>query len=207
MAFISLLAPAAQELKIGSRPSRARSIRSSTRSIPTSRWRSTSSTRWSCRTPSLRPQPGARAVVEADRRHDLGVQAAPRREVPRRLGLHRRGRRLHLRAHSEGAQQPRPLHDLHPLDEELRDRRSADLAHQHQRPRAAAAARSRRAADPVEEGDGGPGAPKARPRPSSMPATAWSAPARSSSSNGSAAAASSASATTPTGAPSPPGRR
>ena len=51
-------AASAQELKSGSRPSRARSTRSITRSIPTCRSRSTCSIRWSCRTGNLKPKPG-----------------------------------------------------------------------------------------------------------------------------------------------------
>ena len=40
---------------------------------------------------------GPRHRMEGDRRHDVGIQAAPGREVPRRQRVHRRGRRLHDR--------------------------------------------------------------------------------------------------------------
>ncbi len=101
---------------------------------------------------------GPGAVVEADLRPGLGIQAAAGREIPRRFGLHGRGRRVHLRARRQGAQQPGPLHDLYAPDGQVRDRRSAHLAHPHQHPRAAAAARRRGPADPVQEGGVGTGA-------------------------------------------------
>ena len=44
--------------------------------------------------PRLADDPGHRDVVEGDRRHDLGVQAAQGRQVPRRQRAHRRGRRV-----------------------------------------------------------------------------------------------------------------
>ena len=48
--------------------------------------------------------PGLARVVARGRRDDLGIQAAPRREVPRRLGFHRRGRGVLARARREAAE-------------------------------------------------------------------------------------------------------
>ena len=43
-------------------------------------------------------RPRARRVLEGARRHDVAAQAAPRRRVPQRRAVQRRGRALHLRA-------------------------------------------------------------------------------------------------------------
>ena len=58
---------------------------------------------------------GARRVVEADRRHHLGVHAAQRSQVPRRLGLRRRRRHRLARA-SPTRQDHGRLHLLHESD-------------------------------------------------------------------------------------------
>ena len=93
--------------------------------------------------------PGAGAVVEGRRRHGVGVQAAARCDVQRRLALHRRGRRLHLRSRGQGPEQPLALHPDHAAGDQARDRRSAHPAHLDRLARAAAAARPLRPADPV----------------------------------------------------------
>ena len=49
---------------------------------------------------------GARRIVADDRRSHVGIQAAPRREVSRRLGIHRGGRRFFDRAAGHHQQHP-----------------------------------------------------------------------------------------------------
>ena len=58
--------------------------------------RSTSS--WSIRDKKLGHRAGARGVVDAGQPDDVALQAAPGRQVPRRHAVHRRRRRVQLRA-------------------------------------------------------------------------------------------------------------
>ena len=56
--------------------------------------------------------------VEGDRPDDVGVQAAARREVPRRQRLHRRRRARVDQPRAEGAEQPVAVHRVHQADRE-----------------------------------------------------------------------------------------
>ena len=80
--------------------------------------------------PGLEDDPGPRDVVEDDRRHDVGIQATQRRQVPRRIRTDRRGRRVLDRPCAAGAEQPRPLHRLHQGDRIEADRRPVHAAPQ-----------------------------------------------------------------------------
>ena len=70
----------------------------------------------------------SRRELEADQRHDLGIQAAPRREVPRWIRLHRGRCQVLDRAHPRrrGSQSD---HHLCPAGEGNQDRRPAHVAH------------------------------------------------------------------------------
>ena len=59
-----------------------------------------------------RTEAGSRHVLEADRRHDLGVQDPRGREIPRRLRAHGRGREVLDRSHS-GRDRPHEHDHLH----------------------------------------------------------------------------------------------
>ena len=60
--------------------------------------------------------PGARRDVEGDQPDHLGVQAAEGREVSRRVGLHRRGRRVLDRPGRQDSRFAGAVHDLHQGD-------------------------------------------------------------------------------------------
>ena len=87
-------------------------------------------------------------AVDAD---DLGVQAAQGREVPRRLGLHRRGRGVLDRARRQDPRLAGAVHDLHQGDQGSADRRSAHDPLRHRRAGAAAAERHQHDLPRVEE--------------------------------------------------------
>ena len=73
-----------------------------------------------------------RRELEADRPDYLGVQAAPGRQIPRRLRLHRRGREVLDRAHADRVR-PEPDHDLRAPRQGDQDRRSAHDPRRHRR--------------------------------------------------------------------------
>ena len=86
----------------------------------------------------LAPHPGRRRVVEGGHADDVGIQAAQGRQVPRRLGLHRRGRGVLDRARRQDPRFARAVHDLHEGDQGGPDRRPAHdpLRHRDARPAA-----------------------------------------------------------------------
>ncbi len=67
---------------------------------------------------------GARHRVEDGRPADVGVQAAQRRQVPRRQRVHRGRRRRVDRARADGAEQPVAVHRVHEADQGNDRRRS-----------------------------------------------------------------------------------
>ena len=113
-----------------------------------------------------RDRAAPRRELEGDRCHDLGVQAAQGREVPRRLGLHRRRRQVLDRA-DPGRRRPQSDHDLRAPREGGEDRRPAHHPRHHRRPGADAAERLHPPVHRVVEGSGRP-----RPRrPPTRPST------------------------------------
>ena len=92
-----------------------------------------------------------RDKLEGGRSDDVGVQAAAEREIPRRLGLHRRGREVldHAHADPDGAE---PDHDLCPPREGGADARSAHRARRHRRSGAEPAERFHPAVHRVAQG-------------------------------------------------------
>ena len=80
-----------------------------------------------------------RVVLTCHRRHDLGVKAPPRRQVPRLVRLHRRGNEVHDRARQCDPRQYEFLRGLYRADQRRGRRRSADSALDHQWPGAATA--------------------------------------------------------------------
>ena len=101
-----------------------------------------SSTGWCIRIPtSAPPRPGDQ--LEADQRADLGVQAAGRRDLPRRHALHRRRRGLHLRPRAQRAEQPDLDGPVHP---------PGDAAGSGGCPHHPPAHRGAGAADPADDG-------------------------------------------------------
>ena len=141
-----------------------------------------------------KPKPGLAESWQHDRRPHLGIQAAPRREISRRLRFHRRGRRVFDRA-ARASSTARRFHHLYARDHGKNHRRSVH--------------------DPAEDRDAlsatcrstwrDSSSCRARPRRAraariSIPARRRSAPARASSCAMSKATASSSRATTITGA-------
>src|SRR5256884_4634121 len=102
-------------------------------------------------------RPESRHRVAEPRRHHLGGQAAPRREVPRRDSLYGAGRegvvrpRPRPREEADGARQPRP-------DQERRDPRRPQRPLQDRRPVPAFRRAAGRAGHAVREGNQGEGA-------------------------------------------------
>ena len=147
------------------------------------------------------PVPGLATEWKTDRSDDLGVQAAQRRQVPRRQRLHRRRRRRVDRARAEGAEQPVAVHRVHEADPEDRGRRSV---HDPLQDRAAVSADAVRHDAGRDHQQGS----RERDRPTtSTAARRRSAPARTSSCATRRATASSSRATTPGGAARRRGRR
>ena len=83
---------------------------------------------------------GACDLLEGRRPDDLGVQAARGREIPRRLGLHGRGREVLDRAHPDRVG-PEPDDDLRPPRQGGEGRRPAHGPRRHRRAGADAAER------------------------------------------------------------------
>ena len=143
----------------------------------------------------LADDPGPRDVVEGDRRHDLGVQAAQGRQVPRRQRAHRRGRRVLDRPRAAVPNSPGPFSRVHEGDRRQGDRRSRTRSASSTRRRI----RSRRTTCRRSTSCRRRSRPAPRPRTSTR-ARRRSAAAATSSSATSTATASSSCATTPTGA-------
>ncbi len=144
------------------------------------------------------PHSGPRPVLARDRSDHLGIQAAPRREVPRRLGFHRRGRGVLARAPGDAHRQSGPVHRLRasPSSPRRSSIRCTDAAQDRHALRDAAV-RPQLDLHRVEEGGGRRHAPRI-----STAARRRSAPARTGSCASRAATASNSRATTPTGAAS-----
>ena len=140
------------------------------------------------------PDAGARRIVEGDRRHHLGVQAAPQRQVPRRLAVHRRRRAVQLRARAERRGQPVELRHLH-QGQDLHQGRRPHHPHQDRGALPADAERSCRPSTSSRRSTA-----RARRRRTTTRARRRSAPARTASSSTRPATASSCSATSSTGA-------
>ena len=80
---------------------RPRWTRTSRAARSTGRSTTTSTSRWSCWTPSSGIKPGLAESWQQPDPQDAGLQAAPRRQVPRRHRLQRRGRQVQLRPHED----------------------------------------------------------------------------------------------------------
>ena len=119
-----------------------------------------------------------RRELEGARCHDLGVQAAQGREVPRRLGLHRRRRQVLDRAYPD-RRRPESDHDLCAAREGGEGRRPPHDPHHHGWPGAGAAERLHPAVHRIVEGSGRPHQGDAPTRPSTA-ARRPSAPVRTS---------------------------
>ena len=116
-----------------------------------------------------RPIPGLATEWRAVEPNHLGVQAPPRRALPQRQPVHRRGRGLHLRARAQRAEQPVLLRHLHAADPRGGDRRPADHPAAHRGALSADAARH----------DEHPHPRHARPTPARRPRTSTAAASRS----------------------------
>ena len=108
---------------------------------------------WSGDKLQLEPRP--RDLLEGRRPDDLGVQAARGREIPRRLGLHGRGREVLDRAHPDRVG-PEPDDDLRPPRQGGEGRRPAHAPRRHRRAGADAAERLHPPVHRLGEGGRGP---------------------------------------------------